>query len=152
MKIEISKPCSQTNIWAQNALPRFNFKPRDPQFWKGLLKVREDFLRYGSFKIRDGSQTRFWEDTWVDSSPLKEQFPSLYSIANCPHVIVKTDMNQVSINVSFCRALTEDKWTAWLHLVAKIATVQLSNERDVFNWGLCMVNVCVHDKPKVPFL
>jgi hypothetical protein len=44
-------------------------------------------------------------------------------------------MNQVPINVSFRRALTKDKWTAWLNLVAKIANVQLSNERDVFNWA-----------------
>jgi len=28
-------------------------------FLKGLLKVREDFLGCGTFKIGDGSQTRF---------------------------------------------------------------------------------------------
>ena len=95
--------------------------------WNLLVRVMEDFMRCESFKIRDGVETRFWEDTWVGSSPLKEQFPSMYNIADYPHVTVETIMNQVPINVSFCRALIEDKLTAWLNLVAKIANVQLSN-------------------------
>jgi hypothetical protein len=80
----------------------------------------------GLSKIRDGAETRFWEDTWVGSSPLKEQFPSMYNIADY-HVTMETIMNQVPINVFFCRALIEDKLTVWLNLVAKIANVQLSN-------------------------
>jgi hypothetical protein len=84
----------------------------------------EDFMRCGSFKIRDGAETRFWEDTWVGSSTLKEKFPSIDNIADY-HVTIETIMNQVPINVSFCRALIENKLTAWLNLVAKIANVQL---------------------------
>jgi len=45
---------------------------------------------------------------------------------------MRTVMNQVPLNIFFRRALTWDKWTAWLNLVAKIANIHLSNERDVF--------------------
>ncbi|WVZ50275.1 hypothetical protein U9M48_001547 [Paspalum notatum var. saurae] len=53
-----------------------------------LLKVREDFLGCGIFTVRDGSQTRFWEDIWVGSNPLKDQFLSLYNIVHYPHKTV----------------------------------------------------------------
>jgi len=44
---------------------------------------------------------------------------------------VETVMDQVPIR----RALTEDNLMAWLniYIVAKIANVQLSNKKDVFN-------------------
>jgi hypothetical protein len=38
----------------------------------------------------------------------------------------------VPLNVSFRRALLEDKLTAWHNLVAKIANIQLSNMEDFF--------------------
>ena len=67
--------------------------------------------------------------------PQKSNFLA-YTTQPIVRTTVKTVMNQVPINVPFRRALTEDKWMAWLNLVAKIANVQLSNERDIFNQGL----------------
>jgi hypothetical protein len=34
-------------------------KPIDSYFWKSLMNIRDSFLELGSFKIKDGSQTRF---------------------------------------------------------------------------------------------
>ena len=34
----------------------------DSHFWKGLMKVKDQFLSLGSFKVNNGAQTRFWED------------------------------------------------------------------------------------------
>jgi hypothetical protein len=31
---------------------------RDSNFWAGLMKVKQDFLRFGTFTIRNGSQVR----------------------------------------------------------------------------------------------
>ena len=76
-------------------------KPGDSHFWKGLLKVKEDFLGCGTFRIKDGSQTRFWEDTWVSSKPLKEQIPELYNIVHNPCEIVANVINQMPLNISF---------------------------------------------------
>jgi hypothetical protein len=45
-------------------------KPGDSHFLVGLLKAKRDFLRFGSFNVKDGSQVRFWEDIWLASTPL----------------------------------------------------------------------------------
>ena len=44
------------------------------------MNVKDSFLELGSFKIKDGSQTRFWSDTWLGNKPLKDKFPSLFNI------------------------------------------------------------------------
>ena len=38
------------------------------------------FLKFGTFIIRDGSQVRLCEDTWLGNSPLRDQYPQLYNI------------------------------------------------------------------------
>jgi hypothetical protein len=64
-----SKPLSQA-FW----------KAADSHFWAGLMKVKSDFLRFGTFTIKNGTQIRFWEDQWLGTSPLREQYPCLYHI------------------------------------------------------------------------
>lgn len=44
------------------------------------MKVKRNFLRFGTFILKDGSQLRFWEDTWLGNSPLHDQYPQLYNI------------------------------------------------------------------------
>src|SRR5437016_703576 len=39
--------------------------PRDSHFLAGLVGVKNDFLRLGRFNLGDGSQVKFWEDTWL---------------------------------------------------------------------------------------
>ena len=53
-------------------------KSTDFHFWKSLMNVKEPFMDFGSFKVNDGSQTRFWFDTWFGNKPLKDKFPSLF--------------------------------------------------------------------------
>jgi hypothetical protein len=45
------------------------------------MKVKHDFLPFGSFVIKDGCQVLFWVDKWLGNSPLSEQYPCLYNIA-----------------------------------------------------------------------
>jgi hypothetical protein len=40
-------------------------KPTDSPFWKGLMRVKNDFFNRGSFKVGDGTSVRFWEDIWL---------------------------------------------------------------------------------------
>jgi hypothetical protein len=64
-------------------------------------------------------------------------------------------MDQVPIR----RALTEDNLMAWLniYIVAKIANVQLSNKKDVFNWDLrnhgqfFVRSICTYLINQIPF-
>jgi hypothetical protein len=61
-------------------LSQVRVKPTDSPFWKGIMKVKDDFFQRGSFVVRDGMKTRFWEDTWLGDTPLATQYPSLYNI------------------------------------------------------------------------
>ena len=106
---------------SSKCLSQVKIKHGDSHFRKGLLKSREVFLGCGTFKIKDGSQTKFWEDIWVGSKPLKEQFPNLYNVVYYPHITVANVMNQVPLNIYFRRALVGNRRTAWNNLVDKIS-------------------------------
>lgn len=47
-----------------------------------------DFIDYGNFLIKDGTQVRFCEDKWLKNSILREQYPYLYNIARHKQDIV----------------------------------------------------------------
>ena len=47
-------------------------KSMDSHFWKGLMNVKDTVLSYGTFKIGDGTQTRFWKDKWLGPITLKK--------------------------------------------------------------------------------
>jgi hypothetical protein len=57
-----SKPLSQAQ-----------WKNGDSHFWASLMKVKRKFLRFGTFKVKDGTQVRFWEDKWLCNATLREQ-------------------------------------------------------------------------------
>jgi hypothetical protein len=52
------------------SLSEVTTKPTDSPFWKGLMKVKKDFLSRGSFTVGNGEDTRFWEDTWLGNKSL----------------------------------------------------------------------------------
>jgi hypothetical protein len=108
-------------------------KPYDSYFCEGIMNVIDLFLARGSFIVKDGSQTRFWEDIWVDQRPLSELYPNLYQFVCHPHDTIETIMSTTSLNISFHRALVGDKVIEWQNLMDKIAQVNLTNERDTFS-------------------
>ncbi|WVZ91642.1 hypothetical protein U9M48_037786 [Paspalum notatum var. saurae] len=74
-------------------------------FWSGLLKAKQDFLRFGSFKVKDGSQVRFWEDIWLGSTPLRAQYPYLYNIARPKNITIAEVLSSSPPNLSWRRDL-----------------------------------------------
>jgi hypothetical protein len=54
-----SKPLSHV-IW----------KSGDSHFWAGLMATKNQFFHLGKFSIKDGSEIRFWEDKWLDTTTL----------------------------------------------------------------------------------
>ena len=60
-------------------------KPTDSHFWRSLMNVKDIFMGFGSFKVKHGSQTRFWFDTWMGNKPLKDRFPALFNIVRLWH-------------------------------------------------------------------
>jgi hypothetical protein len=89
-------------------------KPTDSPFWKGLMRVKEEFFNRGFFKVGNGMSTRFWEDTWLGKTPLATQYPSLYNIVRHKNVTVAHVLAQTPLNISFRRMLLGNRWTLWL--------------------------------------
>jgi hypothetical protein len=46
------------------------------------MATNKFFFQYGTFLIKDVSQIRFREDSWLGNGPLWEQYPALYSIVH----------------------------------------------------------------------
>jgi hypothetical protein len=100
------------------------------------MKVKGEFLSLGKFELGDGSQVRFWEDVWIRPRPLKSLFPALYNIVRKKGASVRTVMYTTPLNVAFRRSLIGVNLQAWHDVVALVAHVQLTNQRDRFVWGL----------------
>ena len=106
-----------------NTLSQVQSKPTDSPFWKGIMGVKDEFFSRGSFIIGDGSSTRFWEDSWLGTRPLSSQYPLLYNIVQHKNVTVAHVLSNAPLNISFRRALTGDKRSAWLNLVERLMGV-----------------------------
>jgi hypothetical protein len=60
---------------SNKSLTQVKAKPTDSHFWRGLMmKVKDEVLACGSFQIMDGTQIRFWVDTWASTRSFKEIF------------------------------------------------------------------------------
>jgi hypothetical protein len=80
-------------------------KQGDSHFLSRLMKVNQDFLRFGTFEIRTRSQVRFWEDRWLGDIASKRQCPSLYNIVQRKFKTVETVLKSYNINLSWRRFL-----------------------------------------------
>jgi hypothetical protein len=90
----------------------------------------------GSFKVKDGSQTRFWLDTWLGNKPLKDRFPSLFNIVRRKQDSVAQILGSSPLNISFRRNLVGTNLRDWHKIVASLQDVNLYEQRDVFVWAL----------------
>ena len=79
---------------SSKTLTQVTAKPNDSHFWRGLMRIKDEVLSKGSFIIKDGTKTRFWDDTWVCDKPLKDACPSLYNIVRDPHATVSKVMSK----------------------------------------------------------
>ena len=100
------------------------------------MKIKDEGLAKGSFQIKDGSKTRFWEDTWAGQEPFKVSYPSIYNIVRDPHATVAKVLATRPLNLSFRRALVDNKLVEWHNMVAQIAHVNLVDGLDSFRWNL----------------
>ena len=89
------------------------------------MDVKNYFLNCGTFKLQNGKQIRFWEDKWLGSTSLKNQYPALYNLVIRKHYIVKKVMSSTPLNVYFRRALRGHNLVKWHELVTKVVGVQL---------------------------
>ncbi|WVZ71541.1 hypothetical protein U9M48_020116 [Paspalum notatum var. saurae] len=127
------KLLTSNGTWQQLIL---EWRSGDSHFWSGLLKAKRDFLRFGSFMVRDGVQVRFWKDIWLGPTPLRAQYPCLYNIARPKNTTIAEVLSSSPPNLSWRRDLVGPKLVAWNHLLPRIANFELSQEPDDFHWNL----------------
>jgi hypothetical protein len=139
------------------ALSQVTWKPGDSHFWAGLMATKNHFFRHGTFSIKDGSEIRFWEDRWLDGTPLREQYPALYSIVRYKNETIAKVMDNSPPNVTFRRDLLGQRLLDWNALLQRLANVHLQPGHDEFRWNLhengkfsvaSMYNALIH--PDVP--
>ena len=75
-------------------------------------------------------------DTWVGEVPFKLKYPSLFNIVRDPHATVAKVLATRPFNLSFRRALVDNKFVEWRNLVAQITHVDLVDGLDNFRWNL----------------
>jgi len=64
------------------------------------MKMKQEFLEFGTFIVKDGSQVRFWEDRWIGNITLREHYPKLYNIASKKHDTMADVLNTQIPNIS----------------------------------------------------
>ena len=63
------------------------------------MATKKDFYRFGVFKIKDGSEIKFWEDIWLGNATLRDQYPALYNIVRHKGDMLATVMQESPPNV-----------------------------------------------------
>jgi hypothetical protein len=100
------------------------------------MKIKDEVFPNGSFIIKDGSKTRFWDDPWEGQVPFNIKYPSIYNVVRDPHATVAKVMATRPLNLSFRRALVDNKLVEWQNHVAQIVNIQLVDGSDTFRWNL----------------
>jgi hypothetical protein len=100
------------------------------------MATKAKFFRFGQFSIKDGSHIRFWEDSWLGNTPLREQYYALYNIVRYKSDTIKKVMATSPPDVTFRRDLIGQWLVAWNALLQRLATVELLPGTDEFRWNL----------------
>jgi hypothetical protein len=126
----------QNKYLHSKSLSQVKAKPSNSPFWKGIMKVKDNFFERGSFNIGNGESARFWEDTWLGDTHLAHQYPSLYNIVQRKKVSGSDVLAQLPLNIGFRQALSGNRADRWIHLVRRLMNVHLSMQLDEFVWKL----------------
>lgn len=98
------------------------------RLWEEIFKLSTSFMRFLSFKVRNGQRIKFWKDTWLGSLPLEIHFPNLYRISTKKDSTVAKCWNseQNDWSLGFKRGIMERELNSWMRL-------EMLNS---FRWGL----------------
>ena len=100
------------------------------------MKVKRAFLRFGTFHIKNRSQMRFWEDTWLGNRPLRHKYPQFYNIVRKKQHTVGEVLSTLNPNLTWYRDLIGSMLVMWSNLASHLATVALTHENGNFRWNL----------------
>jgi len=54
----------------------------DSPIWASLLKIRQVYLRGRQVQTKNGKNTLFWEDCWINEKPICKEHPVLFDLCN----------------------------------------------------------------------
>ncbi|WVZ64244.1 hypothetical protein U9M48_013796 [Paspalum notatum var. saurae] len=78
------------------------WKKGDSHFWASLMKVKDDFLRFGTF-----TEMGHKFDKWLGNTTLRRQYPCLYNIARHKQTTVAEVFSTSPLNLSWRRTSSE---------------------------------------------
>nr|GEU79406.1 hypothetical protein [Tanacetum cinerariifolium] len=81
-----------------------------------------DFISHCKKRIRDGSRTSFWHDSWTSDMPFRDRFPRLFALELDKNISVAAKLGG-SVVVSFRRNVRDD-------LFEILEAVSLSSDQD----------------------
>jgi hypothetical protein len=93
------------------------------------MNVKDSFMSFGSFRVKDRSQTHFWMDTWLGNQSLKDKFPSLFNIVRRKQDSMATVLASVPLNISFRSNLVGRNLRDWHRIVASLQNMNLYGKR-----------------------
>jgi hypothetical protein len=105
------------------------------QLWKKLHRVKHLFKWGAVHKVGNGRLTKFWDDVWMTSSPLRVCFPKLYDVCGDKGISVKEVANR-GWQIEFRRMLREEEYNDLIRLENMVPGIQLTTDDDVVSWGL----------------
>jgi hypothetical protein len=100
------------------------------------MAMKKHFFGLGTFSIKDGSEIRFWEDKWLGTTSLQEQYPALYNIVRHKGDTIAKILETSPPNVSFRIDLSGQRLVSWNAILLRLANIQLQPDHDVFRWNL----------------
>nr|GEX17760.1 RNA-directed DNA polymerase, eukaryota [Tanacetum cinerariifolium] len=68
-----------------------------------LMNKGINVMQYLRRKVRNGEDTKFWEDKWCDGGKLKDRFHRLYALEANKQITVGRKMAQITLSSSFRR-------------------------------------------------
>nr|BAB86233.1 P0648C09.22 [Oryza sativa Japonica Group] len=74
--------------------------------------------------------------TWKGKNMSYDQYPTLSNVARKKQSTVAEVMSTTPLNISFRRAIVDQKLIEWDDLILRLANITLSNENDCFVWSL----------------
>jgi hypothetical protein len=135
---------NETGLWQEivklkylknKGVSTVNHRLDDSPMWSDLIKVRNLYLRGRVIKVRDGKQTLFWKDIWLQDKPLCVLAPVLFDWCSHKDVTVHQFLS-LNGHLSFDRWLPPILFEQWLSIVGRTFCFQFQNERDIcWKWG-----------------
>jgi hypothetical protein len=82
------------------------------------------------WKIGDGKQIRFWEDTWFGTSPLAVQFWDMYCICHEQMATISQVWDNVNVKLTFRRNFIAEMMEKWFELEEICKSIVFSPDCD----------------------